>query len=128
MVGGAGIGLKKRLLQHQINHYLARLAKTQNEEEFYSEFDIVLRGLYRFAGPNKSAIESVRKAFQSKHPLADLSRSLLQERISKVTRERLAKNFFCDWVMEAKKREKLEEESFKAPWFFVISPTNACNL
>jgi len=128
MVEQLGSGLKKRLLQHQINHYLARLARTQNEEEFYSEFDILLKGLYRFAGPNKSAMESVRKAFESKHPLADLSRLLLQERISKVTREKLAKNFFCDWVMEAKKRERLEEEGFKAPWFFVISPTNACNL
>ena len=128
MVERLGIGLKKRLLQHQINHYLARLAKTQNEKQFYNEFDIILRGLYRFAGPNRSAMENVRKAFQKKHPLADLSRLLLQERISKVTRERLAKNFFCDWVMEAKKRERLEEEDFKAPWFFVISPTNACNL
>ncbi|MBA7656952.1 GTP 3',8-cyclase [subsurface metagenome] len=128
MVEQLGSGLKKRLLQHQINHYLARLASTQNEEEFYGEFDIVLKGLYRFAGPNKSAMESVRKAFENKHPLADLSRLLLQERMSKVTRERLAKNFFCDWVMEAKKRERLEEDGFKAPWFFVISPTNACNL
>ena len=104
MVEQLGSGLKKRLLQHQINHYLARLASTQNEEEFYGEFDIVLKGLYRFAGPNKSAMESVRKAFENKHPLADLSRLLLQERMSKVTRERLAKNFFCDWVMEAKKK------------------------
>ena len=128
MVEELGSGLKKRLLQHQINHYLARLARTQNEEEFYNEFDIILRGVHRFAGPNKSAIENVRRAFQSRHSLADLSRLLLQERMSKVTRERLAENFFCDWVMEAGKRERLEEEGFKAPWFFVISPTNACNL
>ena len=128
MVGGAGIGLKKRLLQHQINHYLARLAKTQNEEQFYNEFDVILKGLHRFAGPNRPAMENVRKAFQRKHPWAELSRLLLQDRISKVSREKLAENFFCDWVMEAKTREKLEEEGFKAPWFFVISPTNACNL
>ena len=128
MVEQLTTSLKKKLLQHQINHYLARLASTQNKEEFYKEFDVILGGLYKLAGPNKSAMENARKAFQEKHPLADMARLLLQERISKVTREKLAKNFFCDWVMEAKKREKLEEEGFKTPWFFVISPTNACNL
>ena len=128
MVEQLGLGLKKKILEHQIYRYLGRLALTRNEDDFYSEFDTVLKGLYKFAGPNKPALENVMKAFQERHPLTKFARLLLQERLSKVARERLAKNFFCDWVTEAKKREKLEEEGFKTPWFFVISPTNACNL
>ncbi|MEA1964654.1 MAG: hypothetical protein U9O41_05955, partial [Candidatus Aerophobetes bacterium] len=124
----AGDKLKKVVLKKEINHYLSKLAKTRNKEEFYKEFDIILKGLYKFAGPNESAMENVRKAFQKRHPMADLSRILLQDRLSKVSRENLAENFFVDWVTEAKKREKLKEESFKAPWFFVVSPTSACNL
>lgn len=120
--------LKKKILERRIYHYLTRLARTQNEKDYYEEFDIILTGLYKFAGPNRTAMENVCRAFQKRHPLTKLSRLLLQDRLSKLSRERLAKNFFCDWVMEAKKREKLEEEGFKAPWFFVISPTNACNL
>lgn len=128
MVKQLGSELKKKLLEHQIYRYLTRLALTQNEKDFYSEFDIILKGLYKFAGSNRSALENVMKAFQRRHPLTNLARLLLQKRLSKLARERLAKNFFCDWVTEAKKREKLEEEGFKAPWFFVISPSNACNL
>jgi len=120
--------LKKKILEREIYHYLTRLAKTENEKDYYEEFDLILTGLYKLAGPNRTAMENVRQAFQRRHPLTELSRLILQDRLSKVSREKLAKNFFCDWVMEAKKREKLEEESFKAPWFFVISPTNTCNL
>jgi len=128
MVKQLGTELKKKLLEHQIYRYLTRLAITQNEEDFYNEFEVILKGLYKFAGPNRSALENVMKAFQKRHPLTNLARLLLQKRLSKIARERLAKNFFCDWVTEAKKREKLEEEGFKAPWFFVVSPSNACNL
>ncbi|HEB35217.1 MAG TPA: radical SAM protein [Candidatus Aminicenantes bacterium] len=128
MVEQLGLGLKKKILEHQIYRYLSRLALTRNEDDFYSEFDTVLKGLYKFAGPNKPALENVMRAFQRKHPLTELARLILQKRLSKVARERLARNFFCDWITEAKSREKLEEEGFKAPWFFVISPTNTCNL
>jgi len=128
MLDSTAAKLKKVALKKEINHYLSRLAKTKNEEEFYRKFDIILQGLYKFAGPNRSAMENVEKAFQRKHPMTDLGRILLQDRLSKVSRERLANNFFVDWVTGAKKREKLKEESFKAPWFFVISPTSACNL
>jgi len=120
--------IKKRILTRKIFTYLERLANTKNKNEFYEKLDVILAELYKRAGPNKSAIENVRKAFRVRHPFADLARLILQERVSKITRERLAKNFFGDWVMEAKKRERLKEEGFKAPWFFVISPTNACNL
>lgn len=120
--------LKKSMLQLWINRVLKKLAQTQNEEEYYQKFDQILKGLLRFAGPNRQAVENVRKAFKEKHPMAELSRLLLQKRLSRTTRERLARNFFCDWVMEAKKRDRLEEEGYKIPWFFVISPTNACNL
>jgi len=120
--------MKKSVLKWEINRILGRLARTESKDEFYEEFDEILQGLYSFAGPNRAAMDNVKKAFQQRHPWAELSRILLQDRISKVTREKLAENFFCDWVMEAKKRDKLEETSFKAPWFFVISPTVACNL
>jgi len=128
MVWQLTVELKKKLLERQIYRYLTRLATTQNEEDFCNEFNIILKGLHRLAGPNKPALEAVMKAFERRHPFAELARLLLQKRLSKISRERLAKNFFCDWVTEAKKRERLEEEGFKAPWFFVISPTNACNL
>ena len=122
------IKVKKKIVEKQIYRYLSRLANTKSEEEFYQKFDDILEGLYRFAGPNRPAIENVRKAFRKKHPMTKLAPLLLQKRLSKVARERLAKNFFVDWITEAKKREKLEEEGFKAPWFFVVSPTYACNL
>ncbi len=122
------VKLKKKVIEKQIYRYLSVLANAENEEEFYQKFDNILKDLYRFAGPNKSAIGSVRKAFQVKHPLTRLALLLLQKRLSRVARERLAKNFFVDWITEAKKREKLEKEGFKAPWFFVVSPTYACNL
>jgi len=122
------IRVKKKIVERQIYHYLSQLANTKGEEEFYRKFDDILEGLYRFAGPNRPAIENVREAFRKRHPMTKLAPLLLQKRLSKVARERLAKNFFVDWVTETKKREKLEEEGFKAPWFFVVSPTYACNL
>jgi len=119
---------KKKVIEQQIYRYLSQLADTESEEEFYQKFGDILKGLYKFACPNKSAMENVRKAFQRKHPMTRVAMLLLQKGLSKVAREKLAKNFFIDWVTEAKEREKLEEEGFKAPWFFVISPTYACNL
>jgi len=125
---GIGLKLKKEIARRGINYYLSRLSRTPNEDEFYKEFDHILGELYKFAGNNESAMENVRKAFQRKHPMTQLARYLLQDRLSKISRERLAQNFFVDWITEAKKREKLEKEEFKAPWFFVVSPTYACNL
>jgi len=125
---GIGLTLKKEIARRGVNHYLSRLSHTPDEDKFYEEFDHILKGLYKFAGNNESAMENVRKAFQRKHPMTQLARYLLQDRLSKKSRERLAQNFFVDWITEAKKREKLEEEGFKAPWFFVVSPTIACNL
>jgi len=122
------VGLKKKALGWQVNRYLTRLAETKDEEEFYREFDNILKGLYMFAGPNRSAVENVRKALQRRHPMLRLAPLLLQKRLSRMAREKLAENFFVDWIVNAKKREKLEEEGFKAPWFFVVSPTYACNL
>ena len=109
------VGLKKKALGWQINRYLTRLAETKDEDEFYREFDDILKGLYMFAGPNRSAVENVRKALQRKHPMMRLAPLLLQKRLSRTAREKLAENFFVDWVVNAKKREKLEEEGFKAP-------------
>jgi len=125
---GIRLKLKKEIVRREINHYLSRLSRTSDEDEFYKEFDYILKGLDKFAGNNESAMNNVRKAFQRKHPMTQLARYLLQDRLSKISRERLAQNFFVDWVTESKKREKLEEEGFKAPWFFVVSPTYACNL
>ena len=125
---GIWLKFKKKVVRWGINHYLSRLARTSDEDKFYKEFDRILRGLSKFAGNNRPAVENVRKAFQRRHPLTQIARLLLQDRLSKRSRERLAQNFFVDWITEAKKREKLEEEGFKAPWFFVVSPTSACNL
>ena len=123
-----GTKVTKTVVKWEIKRLLSQLASTRNEKEFYQKFDKILQGLYKFAGPNQAAMENVAKAFRQRHPWSELSRVLLQEQLSKITRERLAENFFCDWVTEAKKRDKLEENHFKVPWFFVISPTVACNL
>ncbi|GAI45192.1 unnamed protein product, partial [marine sediment metagenome] len=120
--------MRRGLLQAMINHYLAILAETKEDDEFYQKFDVVLKKMERFAGPNKEALETVRTAFQKRIPLTEVAIDLIQKRLSKRTREQLARNFFVDLVTQAKKRDRLEQEGFKVPWFFVISPTNACNL
>jgi len=120
--------LKKKILGKFVNMILSALARTKNEERFYRWFLFVLHFVYIFAGQNKMAIKNVIIAFQRKHPLTKLAQLLLQVRLSKRVRERLVQNFFVDWIVNTKSREQLEEKRFKAPWFFVISPTYACNL
>ncbi len=120
--------IKRKEVEISINRKLSRLAKTKNEDEFYEKFDQTFEQMEPHAGPTGDALKSVRNSFQRRHPLTQVARLLLQERLSKRARKKLTQNFFGNWIMEANKRDKLEKQGFKAPWFFVISPTNACNL
>lgn len=123
--------IKRKGLECFIYFLLFLLAKTKSEDWFYRLFDKILVILYFSFGKKheqtKGAIISIRKAFRARIPLTQIARLLLQRRLSEKARKRLARNFFVDWITESKKRERLKE-GFKAPWFFVVSPTNACNL
>ncbi len=120
--------VKRKGIEIYINTRLTKLAKTRDENEFYRTFDQILKQMESYAGPTRDALGSVRNSFQRRHPLTQIARFLLQERLCKKVREKLAQNFFGNWIMEADKRDKLEKEGFKVPWFFVVSPTCACNL
>lgn len=150
-------GIQQKILSILIRRYLNLLAITKSKEEFFEKFDQILRGLSINAGASESrnAVEVVRKSFQDEHlatlirrrfspeelervqagrllnklssPYALLTQLLIQKRLSKNSRNKLAEIFFCKWIMDSK-RDRLEKEGFKAPWFFVISPLRACNL
>lgn len=149
--------IQQKMLSILIRRYLKLLANTKSKEEFFEKFDQILEGLSINAGASesRSAVEVVRKSLQGEHlatlirrkfspeelerlqasllldklsnPYALLIQLLVQQRLSKSSRDKLAEIFFCKWIMDDK-RDRLDKEGFKAPWFFVISPLRTCNL
>jgi MoaA/NifB/PqqE/SkfB family radical SAM enzyme len=150
-------GIQQKMLSIFIQRYLNLLANTRDKEEFFERFDEILGGLSINAGASESgnAVEVVRKVLHGEYlaalirkrfspeeletlqagpllerlgnPYAQLIQLLIQRRLSKSSRDKLAEIFFCRWIME-NKRDRLEKEGFKAPWFFVVSPLRVCNL
>ncbi len=123
-------GLKRKRIESFIKFLLSVLARTKGENEFFLVFSIILAVLsfsQKGHKHTKGALAAVRKTFKARTPLTQLARKIVQDRLSKAPRERLA-DFFVDWIMESKKRERLEEERFKAPWLFVISILKYCDL
>ena len=120
--------MEKSGLELYINSLVKKLAQTKGEDDFYSAFLEIINRMMPLAGENKGVLETVKRAFERRIPMTQVARLLVQDRLSERVREKLADNFFVSWIMDARKRNKLKTEHFKAPWFFVISPTFACNL
>jgi len=123
--------MKKKLIAFLVQRYLRKLARTAGEEEFYSTFDRILKGLEKHSvDQNRNALRVVRQAGKRGHPYVELTRLLVQKRLAENPRKMLVKDFFLPWVLMDKKkiRETLEKEGFEAPWFFVISPLTYCDL
>lgn len=150
-------GMQEKMLFIFIRRCLDLLANTSSKEEFFERFDQVLGGLSANAGASesRSAVEVVRGSLQGEHlatlirrrfspqelqslqagllldkltnPYALLIQLIIQQRLSKNSRDKLAETFFCKWIMD-NKRDGLEKQGFQAPWFIVISPLRACNL
>jgi len=128
--------IQQKMVAITIRRYLNMLADTKSKEEFFKKFDQILEGLSINAGASESrnAVEAVRKSLQApplpgkiSNPYPLLIQLIIQQRLSKNSRDKLAEIFFCKWIMD-NRRDKLEKEGFKSPWFFVISPLRACNL
>lgn len=128
--------IQQKMVAITIRRYLNMLADTKSKEAFFKKFDQILEGLSINAGASESrnAVEAVRKSLQApslpgkiSNPYPLLIQLIIQQRLSKNSRDKLAEIFFCKWIMD-NRRDKLEKEGFKSPWFFVISPLRACNL
>jgi len=149
--------IQEKILLMFIRRYLDLLANTRGKEEFLERFDQILGGLSVNAGASesRSAVQVVRESLQGEQlaslikrrfspeeleslqasplldklssPYALLIQLLIQQRLSKNSRDKLAEIFFGKWILD-NKRDRLDKEGFKAPWFFVISPLRACNL
>ena len=150
-------GIQEKMLSIFIRRYLDLLANTKGKEEFLERFDQILEGLSVNAGASesRSAIQVIRESLQGEQlatlirkrfspeelerlqanllidklssPYTLLIQLLIQHRLSKSSRDKLAETFFCKWITD-NKRDGLEKEGFQAPWFIVISPLRACNL
>lgn len=123
-------GMKRKITERVISSLLSGLAMTKGESAFYLLFRIILVILFFSQKGHKhtrGALKNIIKAFKARTPTTQLARRLVQDLLGKTSRERLA-SFFVDWVMGVKKRERLEDEGFKAPWLFVISILKYCDL
>jgi MoaA/NifB/PqqE/SkfB family radical SAM enzyme len=77
----------------------------------------------------KERVRIVREKFESGHPSMELARRLAS-RLSPASREKFARNLFVSGMFLGTRRrnEIYAAEGWKPPFFFVISPTMACNL
>ena len=123
--------VERKMMSWFARHYLDLLAKTESQEEFFEKFGQILKRLSTHAGAmrRRNVVEMVRKIFEGEYlamllrerftpgelerleagmllerlssPHALLARLLIQRRLSKSSRDKLAEVFFSSWELNA---------------------------
>ncbi|MCL5674657.1 MAG: radical SAM protein [Candidatus Omnitrophica bacterium] len=77
----------------------------------------------------KERVKVVREKFENGHPSLELARRIARK-VSPQTKEKMAQNLFINAMfLGTRKRNRIyQEEGWKPPFFFVISPSMRCNL